>query len=119
MIVQAIEIYRTSMYDTLVLYLAVFPENEVVRKNVRESNRKNFEQKTIAKNNKTILFHFFFSRMLIRDGNHGQFCHQTRFCHNGLFRMSRKCWILSQRRMLSEDFLQFLRFSINLGWKIH
>ncbi|EGT48511.1 hypothetical protein CAEBREN_07977 [Caenorhabditis brenneri] len=32
-IVQAIEIYRTSMYDTLVLYLAVFPENEIVRKN--------------------------------------------------------------------------------------
>ncbi|UMM29654.1 hypothetical protein L5515_011908 [Caenorhabditis briggsae] len=33
MIVQAIETYRTSMYDTLVLYLAVFPENEIVRKN--------------------------------------------------------------------------------------
>lgn len=34
MIVQAIEIYRTSMYDTLVLYLAVFPENEIARKDV-------------------------------------------------------------------------------------
>ncbi|CAJ0579655.1 unnamed protein product, partial [Mesorhabditis spiculigera] len=29
---QAIEIYRTCMYDTMVLYMAVFPENEVVRR---------------------------------------------------------------------------------------
>ncbi|CAB3406569.1 unnamed protein product [Caenorhabditis bovis] len=32
MVSQAIEIYRTCMYDTLVLFLAVFPENEVIRK---------------------------------------------------------------------------------------
>ncbi|PAV64612.1 hypothetical protein WR25_01688 [Diploscapter pachys] len=30
--IKAIHIYRESMYDTLVLYLAVFPENELVRK---------------------------------------------------------------------------------------
>uniref|UniRef100_A0A1I7WMR4 Conserved oligomeric Golgi complex subunit 8 n=1 Tax=Heterorhabditis bacteriophora TaxID=37862 RepID=A0A1I7WMR4_HETBA len=30
--IRAIEIYRDCMYDTLVLYLAVFPENEIIRK---------------------------------------------------------------------------------------
>ncbi|CAJ0937784.1 unnamed protein product, partial [Mesorhabditis belari] len=29
---QAIEIYRNCMYDTMVLYMAVFPENEIVRR---------------------------------------------------------------------------------------
>uniref|UniRef100_A0A0K0CZ88 Conserved oligomeric Golgi complex subunit 8 n=1 Tax=Angiostrongylus cantonensis TaxID=6313 RepID=A0A0K0CZ88_ANGCA len=32
--IRAIEIYRDCMYDTLVLYLAVFPENEPPRKDV-------------------------------------------------------------------------------------
>ncbi|KAK6747470.1 hypothetical protein RB195_000582 [Necator americanus] len=32
--IRAIEIYRDCMYDTLVLYLAVFPENETVRKDL-------------------------------------------------------------------------------------
>ncbi|VDN29931.1 unnamed protein product [Cylicostephanus goldi] len=32
--IRAIEIYRDCMYDTLVLYLAVFPENETMRKDV-------------------------------------------------------------------------------------
>lgn len=32
--VRAIEIYRDCMYDTLVLYLAVFPENEATRRDV-------------------------------------------------------------------------------------
>ncbi|RCN27334.1 hypothetical protein ANCCAN_26931 [Ancylostoma caninum] len=32
--IRAIEIYRDCMYDTLVLYLAVFPENETARKDV-------------------------------------------------------------------------------------
>ncbi|EPB76375.1 hypothetical protein ANCCEY_04536 [Ancylostoma ceylanicum] len=32
--IRAIEIYRDCMYDTLVLYLAVFPENETTRKDL-------------------------------------------------------------------------------------
>ncbi|CAJ0601669.1 unnamed protein product [Cylicocyclus nassatus] len=32
--IRAIEIYRDCMYDTLVLYLAVFPENETMRKDL-------------------------------------------------------------------------------------
>ncbi|KHJ93679.1 Dor1-like family protein [Oesophagostomum dentatum] len=32
--IRAIEIYRDCMYDTLVLYLAVFPENEATRKDL-------------------------------------------------------------------------------------
>ncbi|KAK6027139.1 Dor1-like family protein [Ostertagia ostertagi] len=38
--IRAIEIYRDCMYDTLVLYLAVFPESETARKDFTEMKDK-------------------------------------------------------------------------------
>lgn len=32
--IAAIDVYRTCMHDTLVLYLSVFPENEVIKHDV-------------------------------------------------------------------------------------